>query len=217
MAGRPRDGRRGEDAQRGGVDPGGRALARLPGSGREIDAIAAIAADAVALRASGFEATREALLRLPLENVDVLHVATHASLDPAIPELAALELSRLDAAGRPLEGALRAAEVRRLRAAPALVVLAACDAAREPSAAADGLMNLVRAFLAARSRHVVASLWEVGDASAIELMSRFYTGLLQDGLAPDAALARAQRELAASPRWSAPVHWAGFVLTEAPP
>jgi CHAT domain-containing protein len=194
-----------------------RELARLPGTAREVAAIAGLAGDGVVLRATGLQATRAAFLQMPADRIDVLHVATHATIDPDIPELAGLVLSRLDATGRSLPGNVRAHDILGLRVAPALVVLSACDAAAEPAGAAEGRMNLVRAFLASGSRHVVASLWEASDAATVELMTRFYEGLLQQRLDPGAALVRAQRALAASERWRAPFYWAGFVITQAAP
>jgi CHAT domain-containing protein len=194
-----------------------RALPRLPGTARELDAIAALAPAGSVRRATGGDATRDALLGLPRDGVDVLHLATHATLDTQVPALAAVVLSRRDATGRELRGDVRPADVLTLAAHPRLVVLSACDTAAEPSRSAAGLMNLTRAFLAGGTRYVVASRWAVGDASAVALMTEFYRGLLQDGLPPDVALERAQRLLAASAQWRAPFHWAGFVVTGAAP
>ena len=194
-----------------------REFARLPGTAREVAAIAGLAGEGVFLEATGLRATRAAFLQLPADRIDVLHVATHATIDPEVPELAALVLSRLDAAGRSLPGNVLAHDILGMRAAPALVVLSACDAAAEPASAAEGRMNLVRAFLASGSGHVVASLWEASDAATVEFMTRFYESLLQQRLDPETALLRAQRELAASERWRAPFYWAGFVIMQAAP
>lgn len=194
-----------------------RPLPRLPGTAREVAAIAALAPAGQARVALGTDATRAAVVALPRGGVDVLHLATHATLDAEVPALAALVLSRRDAAGRTLQADLRPDEIARLPSAAPLVVLSACDAAAEPSRSAAGLMNLTRAFLAGGSRYVVASRWAVGDASAVALMTEFYRGLLVERLAPDAALARAQRMLAATPTWRAPFHWAGFVVTGVAP
>jgi len=169
------------------------------------------------LRATGLQATRQALLQLPPQRIDVLHVATHAQIDAQIPELAALVLSRVDAAGCVQTASVRARDVLAMRNMPPLVVLSACDAGAEPAGVADGRMNLVKAFLANGAREVVASLWEAGDASTVELMTHFYEGIVRDGLLPEAALARAQASLAGSRRWSAPFYWAGFVVTLAEP
>jgi len=43
-------------------------------------------------------------------------------------------------------------------------------------------------------------------------MTRFYRAMLQDGLPPAAALRAAQVAMRRDPRWSAPAHWAGFIL-----
>lgn len=196
---------------------GARDLARLPGTARELAAIAALGAPQSTTVVLGPDATRERLLGLRPGSVDVLHLATHATLDTAVPALASLVLSRRDRAGREIAGDVRTDDVLGMRAAPLLVVLSACDAAAEPSRSAAGLMNLTRAFLAGGARYVVASRWAVSDASAVALMTEFYRGLLRDGLPPDAALARAQATLAATPRWSAPFHWAGFVVTSDAP
>jgi hypothetical protein len=193
------------------------ALPRLPGTARELAAIAALAPAGSVRISTGAAATRDAVLALPGDAVDVLHLATHATLDTQVPALASIVLSRRDARGLELAGDLRPADIVALAARPRLVVLSACDAAAEPSRSAAGLMNLTRAFLAGGTRYVVASRWAVGDASAIALMTEFYRGLLQDGLPPEAALARAQRTLAATPQWRAPFHWAGFVVTGAAP
>jgi CHAT domain-containing protein len=58
----------------------------------------------------------------------------------------------------------------------------------------------------------MASLWPVDDESTAELMKRFYRAMLKDGRRPADALRSAQLELSGERRWSAPFHWAGFVL-----
>lgn len=192
-------------------------LPRLPGTARELASIAAFSTPAQIESLTGIAATRAALLGAELGGVDVLHLAAHASLDPDVPELAAIVLAQFSADGRPLVGDLRASDILRLDVAPPLVVLSACDAAAEPSVQAAGMMNLTRAFLARGSRQVVASLWPASDASTTELMTEFYRQLLLQGAAPDIALARAQASLAASSSWSAPFYWAGFVVLGAHP
>lgn len=188
------------------------ALPRLPGTAREIASIAALASPEMSETWIGAAATRAALLQADLRSVQVLHLAAHAALDPAVPELAAVVLTRFTTGGEPIPAELRASDVLRMNVVPRLVVLSACDAAAEPSVQANGMMNLTRAFLARGSRHVVASLWPAADASTAELMTEFYRHLLVDGESPEIALARAQATLAASSRWHAPFYWAGFVV-----
>ena len=192
-----------------------RPLARLPGSTREVAAIAALAGPRAVLVATGEAATRAAVMNLEAGTIDVLHLATHASLDTAVPQLASIVMSRSDLQGRPLAGSLRIDDIRQLRAAPELVVLSACDTAAAPAVGSSSLMSLAVAFLKGDTRLVIASLWPVADASAAELMSQFYSGLLQEGLTPEASLLRAQRSMAASARWNAPFYWAGFMIVAA--
>ena len=192
-------------------------LPRLPGTARELASIAALSSPNQYESRTGVAATRAALLGADLARVDVLHLAAHAALDPAVPELAAVVLSQFSRDGRSIAGELRSSDILRLAVTPPLVVLSACDAAAEPSVQAAGMMNLTRAFLARGSRQVVASLWPAPDASTTELMAEFYRQLLQQGVTPDIALARAQATLAASPRWGAPFYWAGFVVLGAHP
>ncbi len=193
------------------------ALPRLPGTAREIASIAALSAPELRDTWTGAAATRAALLEADLRSVKVLHLAAHAALDPAVPELAAVVLSRFTTSGQAIAAELRASDILRMDVAPPLVVLSACDAAAEPSSQAAGMMNLTRAFLARGSQHVVASLWPAADASTAELMTEFYRHLLTDADSPEIALARAQATLAASPRWRAPFYWAGFVVLGARP
>jgi CHAT domain-containing protein len=43
-------------------------------------------------------------------------------------------------------------------------------------------------------------------------MTLFYRGMLQEELAPAAALRKAQLEMAKKPAWKSPYFWAGFSL-----
>ena len=54
-------------------------------------------------------------------------------------------------------------------------------------------------------------LWRVPDVSTAAFMIRFF-GKLRAGTPQVAALAQTKQELMNSARFTAPVHWAGFVL-----
>ena len=90
-------------------------------------------------------------------------------------------------------------------------MMAASALLDEPQRLTDAY-DLARGFLHAGARSVVASLWKVNDKATSELMKSFYVGVLQLGLPPDKALARAQKELASQERYKSPYYWAGFVL-----
>lgn len=121
-------------------------------------------------------------------------------------------LSLVDEQGRERDGFVRLGDLYGLDLAADLVVLSACRSALGEEIHGEGLVGLTRGFMAAGATRVVASLWDVADEATAELMSRFYRGLLRDGLSPAAALRRAQLELARERRWDSPAFWAGFVL-----
>jgi CHAT domain-containing protein len=74
----------------------------------------------------------------------------------------------------------------------------------------EGLASLSRAFVYAGARRVVASLWEVGDASTAALMKTFYRKLLIDQQSPAAALRAAQLEMWNKNPGESPYDWAAF-------
>ncbi|HXU30700.1 MAG TPA: CHAT domain-containing protein, partial [Thermoanaerobaculia bacterium] len=195
--------------QAGGLLP---AFERLPGTRREAETIAGLAAAGEVRTALDFAASREAVLAEDLRSFRVVHFATHGVADTRNPVLTGLVLSLVDAAGRPREGFLGLSDIRQLDLAADLVVLSGCRTAFGKEVRGEGLMGLTRGFLSAGARRVVASLWQVQDRAAAELMARFYRGMWRNGLAPAAALREAQRSLRREPRYRDPYFWSGFVL-----
>ncbi len=128
---------------------------------------------------------------------DILHLATHASLEREADQ-AHLLLS---------DGRYSARQVFACPLKPgALVVLSACNTAnsrgqeRAPT-------TLASAFLAAGASQVVATLAPVEDEAARRFFASFYRQL-QAGYAPAQALQRAKTERAGDPD----KYWAAFVL-----
>jgi CHAT domain-containing protein len=187
-------------------------LPRLPSTGREAAAILAFAPAQASLRALGFDASRETVLRGELGRYRIVHFATHGLSDPERPEQSGLVLARLDARGHPRDGVLRAPEIARLALPVELVVLSACRTALGREVRGEGIVGLAYAFLRAGAARVVVSLWNVDDAATAELMTRFYRCLLRERQTPAQALRTAQLEMLRDPRWQAPSFWAGFAL-----
>ncbi len=191
---------------------GGTAVARLPFSRDEANAIASLAGQKGALRAIDFDASRANALEGSLENYRIVHFATHGLIDAEQPELSGLILSLVDERGQPQDGLLRLPDIFNMTLKADLVVLSACQTALGKEIRGEGLVGLTRGFMYAGAPRVVASLWQVSDVATAELMKKFYAGMLQRRLPAAAALRAAQRELARDPRWSSPYFWAGFVL-----
>ncbi len=148
----------------------------------------------------------------------VLHLATHGDFNSFSPLMSGLELEA-DAVD---DGLLQIHEILGLRLGAELVTLSACETALgsgyfADAPAADELVGLTRAFLAAGSATVMATLWEVDDRASVEIMKRFYDHLNQLGGVAHAAtaLAATQRELRASRELGHPYFWAPFILAGA--
>ncbi|HUD70412.1 MAG TPA: CHAT domain-containing protein [Dongiaceae bacterium] len=174
--------------------------------------MAALLPEGEALEAVDFRATRSLATGGALSGYRIVHFATHGVIDTAHPDLSGLVLSLVDEAGRPQDGYLRLQEIYNLRLSADLVVLSACRSALGRRIAGEGLIGLARGFMHAGAPRVVASLWQVDDSATSELMTRFYRGMLADGLRPADALRRAQIGMRRDPRWAAPFYWAGFML-----
>lgn len=189
---------------------GAAAPARLQFSRLEADAIGSLAGNTTLL--TDFQASKRQVAALRLDEVDVLHVATHARQHGERPDLSSVVLSLVDDAGSPVDGYLRLHEVVGMSLRGQTVVLSACQTVIGPNLRGDGLQGLARAFIQAGAGAVVASLWDVDDRATMVLMRHFYQALVSERLTPDRALARAQRAMQSDRRWQAPQHWAGFVV-----
>ena len=141
-----------------------------------------------------------------------MHFATHGWLDSQHPELSGIVLSMVDEQGQPQDGFLRAHEVFNLKLPAELVVLSACQTGLGKEVKGEGLVGLTRGFMYAGAPRVVVSLWSVNDEATAELMTRFYRGMLKEGLRPAKALQAAQVSMLKEKRYSAPFYWAAFTL-----
>jgi len=192
--------------------PGGRTLERLAWTRQEARILLDLVGPDQSSAALGFAASRDAVFSQTLAEARIVHLATHGFLDAEHPELSGIALSQFDADGRPRNGFLLTHELYSLRLAADLVVLSACETALGEEIRGEGLTGLARGFLHAGARQVLVSLWAVEDEATARLMELFYRAMLEDGLAPPAALGAAQRALRSEPRWASPYYWAGFVI-----
>jgi len=153
----------------------------------------------------GAAATKTAFLAA-LRRYDVVHFAGHAVVNTARAGSSSLILA--PSAGD--AGVLSPGEIGATRIAPgALVVLAACDTAEGSVFRGEGLMGLVRPFIAAGAAHVVANLWPLDDEATVEFSAAFHHHV-RGGVAPGRALQMVQEDFASRkrPAWV----WAGWVI-----
>jgi CHAT domain-containing protein/Tfp pilus assembly protein PilF len=194
-----------ESVRRGRAD-----LKRLPHTAIEADRITKLVPDGQFLEAVGFDASREAALDPELSNYRIIHFATHATFNEAEPGLSGLIFSQFDDEGHARDGFVRLHDIYDLRLPADLVVLSACDTALGEEIEGEGIVGIVRGFMYAGSKRVVASFWQVSDAATSELMNQFYVEMLTNGLAPSDALRRAQLYIMSQRKWHHPFYWAAF-------
>jgi len=178
----------------------------------EAEAIAAAAPPGLASRKLDFEASRATAMSDELAQYRIVHFATHGIVDNDNPGLSGVILSRFDEDGRPQDGFLRLHDIYTLRLPAELVVLSACNTALGRQVSGEGIVGIVRGFMYAGAKRVVASLWKVDDDATGEMMGRFYVEMLQRHRSPAAALRQAQLALWRQDRWRPPFYWAAFVV-----
>jgi len=186
---------------------GGRMLAlgdpdgSLPSAASEARAVAGLYGSQALV---GREASAAALRGAP-RPIDHLHIAAHATFDPARPLFSRIRLADGDLALHDIFGL----DLRDTR----LVVLSGCETGMGPATDIGELESLSRAFLYAGSSAVVATLWAVDDLASQGLMEAFYRRL-RAGMSTVEALRQAQLEILRSgEKWRHPYFWAAFTLT----
>jgi CHAT domain-containing protein len=179
----------------------------LPGSRRELlEAASAIPGSTLLLDSA---ATEERIKSEPLDSFGVLHFAVHVAVDSEHPDRTALVLS--DGPHSMEDGLLQAREIAHLRLRAKLVVLSGCNTGSPIFQSSFDNASLVRSFLFAGARSVVATLWSIDDTFTAYLMGQFY-GYLRQGADGGTALAQAKRDAIHKYGANGPSLWAGFRL-----
>lgn len=163
------------------------------------------------------------IARSDLDQYRILHFATHGLTTPPRPECPARPSLLTSFGGANSDGLLSFAEIYDLHLDADLIILSACDTASRGSATAAaeaGLTNngeyaldgLVRAFVGAGGRIVLASHWPVPDD--FNATERLITGLFRaaPGTATAGALRQAQLALMDARDTSHPYYWSGFAV-----
>ncbi len=158
----------------------------------------------------GRDATEAAFKAQPLADFEIIHIAAYGIASVKFPERAALALGSDPKSGE--DGLLQVREIRDLSLNADLVTLSACDTGVGPLEGEEGIANLVRAFLFAGAKSVVASLWTANDPSTRTLMERFCR-YIAGGEDKGSALRHAQMDLIAEfGNRALSLYWAGFIM-----
>ena len=161
--------------------------------------------------------------RTDLNQYRIVHFATHGLIAAPRPECPARPALLTSFGDKDSDGLLSFREIYDLKLDADLVILSACNTAAGADVRAtreaglttgggDPLDGLVRAFVGAGARTVVASHWPAPDdyKATERLISGLFTA--PPGTSIGEALLTAQRKLQADPATSHPYYWAGFVL-----
>ena len=194
-------------------------LARLVGSGREIESCARIwrsqGLEPILLKGAG--ANKESLSDALRRNPAVLHMATHILFPPQYSGLGLVALALQQGGEMEL---LSATEIAGFRVKVGVVILNGCSSARAAILPGAGLMGLTRAWLAAGARAVIVTRWAMADQDDGQLFSSFYQRLhafqgFQERRSFSKLLQQSQlTELHAGGQRANPAHWAAYFCVE---
>jgi len=160
---------------------------------------------------TGRDAVRSVLLSPEMSKYDVIHFATHSTMNQDDPLRSRIWLSPDTTADS--GGYLSLYDVTQLSLPADLVVLSSCESGGGRFLLGEGIEGFVRGFMSAGCGNVIVSLWDVEDFASAVFMKEFYRNL-QLGYA--VALRRAKLSMIGSPRFRLrhPFYWAPFVLVK---
>ena len=183
-----------------------RGLERLPGTAKEIRAIAKLFGrnQKTYLRARANEGL---IKKGVLSSARFVHIASHGLMAPHYQALALT----LDPTAKE-DGFLTSSEIAELKLAADLVVLSACRTGNTRQRSAEPVAGLALSLRSAGANSVVLSLWSVDDDATAKLMIDFYRPLVASGTTYDASLSDAKRTMIKSNNWQHPYFWAAFIL-----
>ncbi len=142
----------------------------------------------------------------------LLHVASHAFVDPGAIEQSRILFSANEARG-PADYLFLKEAYELPFSGVELAVLSACDTERGRPLAGEGIESFSRAFLAAGAKSTVTTLWRVPDDTTAAFMRLFYHHLQRGASRAEALRLAKLRFLRGAAPLNDPHYWAAFVLT----
>ncbi len=135
---------------------------------------------------------------------DIIHLATHGSLDDQNSSFNKLYFS---------DDYLAVQEVSDIEFKASLVVLSACNTAMGNIKSGEGVMHLGRGFRKAGVHSIIHSLWTLNDCTTAELIGSFYTRLKQKNIASSLQESKIQYLSQADNQTAHPYYWAGLIFS----
>ena len=158
----------------------GEMLPPLPGTRKEVQAIAkelGVGSTDIKL---GLDATETVVKQSKLDQYKIVYFATHGLVSGELERFSkvkaepALVLTIPDNPTELDDGLLQASEVSQLKLNADWVVLSACNTASADAVGAEALSGLARAFLYAGAKSLIVSHWEVDDQVTANLMTKIF-------------------------------------------
>ena len=161
-------------------------------------------------------ATRQRV-RAELKDCDVAHLSLHCLVEEKTPWLAALVLAEPqkgeDDYSSGDDGLLYLSDIYRMSLPRTrLVILSACESGLGQYYRGEGIVSLVRPFLALKVPTVIATLWSVDSQATAGLMIDFHRERKTNNFRAGDALRNAQLRMAKSSSYWHPYYWAPFIM-----
>ncbi len=188
----------------------------LPGTEKELRAIAQALQAPPGSLILGEAFTEEAVKEAPLSDYRVVYFATHGLLphelncfsEPSL--LTSRPGAKADDAN---DGLLKASEIVELKLDADMVVLSACNTGGPgDETGGESLSGLARAFFYAGARSMLVTHWEIPDEPTVALMRENFAALAQRNMTEAEALQAGQLALMRNPKTAHPVNWGAFTV-----
>lgn len=190
------------------IDPD---LPRLTYSREEVETVARLVGGRTRLFL-GPDAVKSHLLGPDISGYRLLHLSTHAAIDPEYPQRSRVLFSPEAGSGHAdflFLGELFNVDLNGFD----IVTFPACDTARGKIVRGEGTQDFSRALLINGAESTVSSLWRAADQPTAELMKQFYYYLAAGDSKAEALQKAKLRFLESGTALSHPYYWAAFILS----
>ena len=140
----------------------------------------------------------------------IVHIASHAFINENNPRLSGIVFAHNGKNTDTDPGVLYQGEIFTLNLRADLVVLSSCESGLGELVRGEGLMAMTRGLMYAGTSNIIVSLWKVYDRHTKELMTDFYSHLL-NGNTYSSSLRQAKLGMLTDETTAFPQFWSSFI------